>query len=181
MRSPSAASQPNPPPDAGTVTSNSFSPQSAPQDDHAPEQSTMGAGGGVGAEHPPSPKTQSDAVGHPAPWPDCAAVSVHVRAAAASQALVHSDHSPAQFTLGGHSPSPAIQSDGTGHAAPVPDCATASIHVLAAAFSHTGVHISKCPVQSELPGHSPSPGLQAAVVPSSTAHAAPVPEAGTVT
>jgi hypothetical protein len=158
-----------------------LNPQSAPQTDHAPSQLTVGAGGGVGAEQSPSPKAQSDAVGHCAPSPDCAAVSVHVRAPACSHAPVHSDHSPAQFTLGGQLPSPGRQSDGTGHASPVPDCATASIQVLADATSHDAVHDSKCPEQSVLAGHSPSPGLHAAVAPSSTVHGVPVPAAGIVT
>jgi hypothetical protein len=43
-----------------------------------------------------SPLAQSAAAGHAAPLPDWAVVSVHVRSAASSHALVHADQLPAQ-------------------------------------------------------------------------------------
>ena len=129
--------------------------QSLVQADHSPVQS-------MSATQPPFPGKQSAVtVGHAAPFPEGAAVSVQPRASLASQSLVQALQWPTQSVLTGQPPWPGMQSSASsGHAAPSPLCAVVTMYIRLAAVSHALVQEAQRPTQSTSGGHAPSPGSQ---------------------
>jgi hypothetical protein len=99
-------------------------------------------GSGAVTTQLPSPFPHTVTAVHAVPVPDWAAVSLHVRSAAASHAVVHALQEPAQSVSATltQASSPSAQSVVAGHAAPVPDWAAVSLHVRSAAASHAVVH-----------------------------------------
>ena len=151
----------------------------AVQGDQLPAQLTFAGAAG----QPPSPGTQSCAVGHADPVPDGATVCVHVRAGPFSQAAVQTDQLPWQFTFAGaagHPPSPGAQFGAVlGHTVPVPEGATVWVHLRAGPCSHAAVQGDQLPAQLTLAGaagHPPSPGAQFGAA----GHGEPAPAGATV-
>ena len=95
-----------------------------------------------------SPGWQLEASGHAAPRPLFAAVCSHTRSSAASHAVVHGTNEPTQSTFPGHSASPGRHDGASGHVAPFPLCATASVQVRSSARSQSSVHGDHAPAQS---------------------------------
>lgn len=140
----------------------------------------LAAAGVAGAEstHPPSPPLQSALlVGHAAPVPLGSVVVAHARAAALSQTAVHALQLPLQSRVKAHWPSPGRQSVFTGHARPLPDCATDTSSVRALATGQALVHALSPAKQSAFAAHASSAGAQSAAV---LGQALPVPDCAVV-